>query len=57
MKKSHWLSHVINMNWEKIEEEFIKWVAEDPDRRMCSFRCFLNWLKQNYEPLSIEKSN
>ena len=43
------------MNWEQIEQEFKLWVLEDSDKRMFSYRAFIEWLKQNYKHLNTER--
>ena len=42
------------MNWEDIELEYKQWVSSAPDKRMFSYRAFIEWLKQNYN-LKTEK--
>jgi phenolic acid decarboxylase len=41
------------MNWEEIEQDFRSWVYEEPEIRMCSFRCFFDWLKENYSKYEV----
>lgn len=43
------------MNWEQIEQEYKLWVSEKPDKRMVSYRAFIDWLKQNYKHLNIKR--
>jgi hypothetical protein len=45
------------MNWEKVEKDFYKWISESPETRMCSFRCFIEWLKNiEFKHLKNEKN-
>jgi len=43
------------MNWEEIELEYKVWVSEKPDKRMFSYRAFIDWLKQNYKHIKTER--